>query len=133
MTRFFFEYRGRQDAGRIRAPRIITKEDVMQTIDEFAIGQMVIVRARYAGVWCGKLVQKAGRQVILEGARRMWSWWCRESISLSGVAVYGIRPEKSKIAPPVPQVWVEAIEIIPVSGDPLKSIMEADIAPQDWR
>lgn len=97
-------------------------------LDSFAIGQTVIIRTYSAGVWCGTLAQKAGNEVILHNARRMWRWWCKESISLSGVVQYGIRHDRSKIAPPVGQVWLEAIEIIPITGEAAQTIMEAPIA-----
>ena len=96
-------------------------------LDGFAVGQSVIVRTYSAGVWCGTLRQKAENEVVLTDARRMWRWWCAKSISLSGVVAFGIRREKSKIAAPVPEVWLEAIEILPISGGPLASIMEAEI------
>lgn len=96
-------------------------------IDSFAIGQHVIIRTYAAGVWCGLLDQKAGKEVILSNARRLWRWWCAESISLSGVVRYGIDPKKSKIAAPIEKVWLEAIEIMPISGKSLTSIMEAPI------
>lgn len=94
-------------------------------INDFAIGQTVIIRTYSAGVWCGILERKAGNEVILRNARRMWQWWCRESISLSGVVKYGIKPGKSKIAPAIDAVWLEAIEIMPITGEPARSIMEA--------
>ena len=97
------------------------------TLDDFAIGETVIIRTYAAGVWCGNLVRKAGREVILTDARRMWLWWCKRSISLSGVAVYRIDQDKSKICAPVKEVWLEAIEIIPIFDEPAKSIMEAKI------
>lgn len=97
------------------------------TLDNFANGQNVVVRTLSAGVWCGTLSQKSGNEVILTGARRMWRWWCKESISLSGVVCYGIDQTKSKIAAPVDQVWLEAIEIMPIKGDAAKSVMEAPI------
>ncbi|WP_423797764.1 DUF6948 domain-containing protein [Neisseria gonorrhoeae] len=43
------------------------------------------------------LKQKAGNEVILTKARRMYSWWAKESISLSGVARHGIRQDGSQI------------------------------------
>jgi hypothetical protein len=52
----------------------------------------------------------------------MWYWVAAESISLSGVANYGIIDSKSKIAPAVDSVWMEAIEIIPTSDKATKSI-----------
>ena len=97
------------------------------SMDYFCQGESVIVRTFSAGVWCGTLKKKSGNEVILENARRMWRWFCKKSISLSGVVGYGIVREKSKIAAPVPQVWLEAIEIMPISGEPLDSIMGAEI------
>lgn len=94
-------------------------------INDFAIGQTVIIRTYSAGVWCGTLERKAGNEVILRNARRMWQWWCAKSISLSGVVKYGIKSEKSKIAPAIDAVWLEAIEIMPITGEPARSIMEA--------
>lgn len=95
------------------------------SLDNFSVGQYVIVRTYSAGVWCGVLKQKAGKEVILGNARRMWHWWCAKSISLSGVVAHGISQDKSKIAPPVDAVWMEAIEILPIEGAPLQSILSA--------
>lgn len=92
---------------------------------QFAIGKNVIIRTYSAGVWCGTLSQKSGNEVILTDARRLWRWWAAESISLSGVANYGIIESKSKIAPLIEGVWLEAIEIIPTTEKAKKSIMEA--------
>lgn len=77
-------------------------------------------------VWCGTLVQKSGNEVVLVNARRMWSWWCKDSISLSAVVQYGI-DRSSKIAAAVDSVWLEAIEIMLIDGESETSIMEADI------
>lgn len=96
-------------------------------LNNFCIGSTVIVRTYSAGVWCGTLVQKSGNEVVLVNARRMWRWWCKESISLSGVVRYGIDRSKSKIAAPIDSVWLEAIEIMPIDGESETSIMEADI------
>lgn len=92
------------------------------------IGQTVIVRTYSAGVFCGTVQAKDGNEVILTNARRMWKFWCAQSISLSGVVVHGIDRSRSRIAPPVPSVWLEAIEILPISGAALDSIMGADNA-----
>jgi hypothetical protein len=91
----------------------------------FGIGKNVIIRTYSAGVWCGTLAQKSANEVVLTGARRMWRWWAKESISLSGVANYGINQDKSQIAPKVDGVWLEAIEIIQTTEIAEKSIMEA--------
>ena len=100
-------------------------------LDGFAIGQEVIIRTYSAGVWFGRLKEKAGREVILTEARRMWRWWAKESISLSGVALHGIKQEKSRIAGAVESVWLEVIEIIPVSGYAAESIRMAQETGQD--
>lgn len=92
---------------------------------QYAIGKNVIIRTYSAGVWCGTLSQKSGNEVILNNARRLWRWWAAESISLSGVANFGILEDKSQIAPKVDGVWLEAIEIIPTTDKAEKSIMGA--------
>ena len=92
---------------------------------QFGIGKNVIIRTYSAGVWCGTLSQKSGNEVILTNARRLWRWWAAESISLSGVAKFGVIEDKSQIAPKVDGVWLEAIEIIPTTDKAEKSIMGA--------
>lgn len=94
-------------------------------INDFAIGKEVIIRTYSAGVWFGVLKQKAGNEVILTKARRMYTWWAKESISLSGVARHGIKQENSKICGELDSVWLEAIEIIPVTGNAAESISTA--------
>lgn len=90
------------------------------------IGEKVIIRTYSAGVWFGTLEQKAGNEVIITNARRMWRWWAAESISLSAVALHGIKHDKSKIVEAVPAVWLEAIEIIPCSDVAIKSLESAE-------
>ena len=100
-------------------------------INDFAIGQEVIVRTYSAGVWFGRLKEKSGDEVILTEARRMWRWWAKESISLSGVALYGVKQEKSRIPGALDSVWLQAIEIIPISGKAAESIRTAEETQQD--
>lgn len=99
-------------------------------INDYAIGKEVIIRTYSAGVWFGVLSQKAGNEVILTKARRMYKWWAKESISLSGVARHGIKQEDSKICGELDSVWLEAIEIIPVTGNAAESIRTATEVPQ---
>ena len=103
-------------------------QKVAEGLNNFCVGSTVVIRTYSAGVWCGSLAQKSGNEVILVNARRMWRWWCKESISLSAVVQYGIDGSKSKIAAPVESMWLEAIEIMPIDGQAEKSIMEAEIA-----
>ena len=91
------------------------------TLNRF-IGDKVIIRTYSAGVWFGTLKEKSGNEVILKNARRMWRWWAKESISLSGVANHGIKQDKSKIAPAVESIWLEAVEIIPCTKESIESI-----------
>ena len=100
-------------------------------LNRFAIGQEVIIRTYAAGAWFGRLKEKAGEEVILTQARRMWRWWAKESISLSGVALHGIKQEDSRIAGAIDSVWLQAIEIIPISGTAAKSIRTAQETAQD--
>ena len=100
-------------------------------LNNFAIGQEVIIRTYSAGVWFGRLKEKSGNEVILTEARRMWRWWCKESISLSGVVRHGINQDKSRIAGAIDSIWLEAIEIMPISGKPADSIRTAEETQQD--
>lgn len=92
------------------------------------VGKVAIIRTQSAGVWCGTVAEKDGAEIILTNARRMWFWKAAESISLSAVAKFGIDQSKSKIAPAVDSVWLEAIEIIPTEGKAAMSILVADDA-----
>lgn len=98
-------------------------------IDNFCHGKVVIIRTYSAGVWAGTLSEKSKDEVILKNARRMWQWHSEKSISLSAVAVHGINQSKSKIAPPVNEVWLMPIEILPFCNvQAEKSVMESSHA-----
>ena len=96
----------------IEIVKLLSTENTSTKGDCRYVGTDVIIRTYSAGVWFGTLDQKDGNEVILVNARRMWRWHCKKSISLSGVALFGLNEEKSRIAPPVDSVWLEAIEII---------------------
>ena len=86
------------------------------------IGKKCVVRTYSAGVWFGEIAEKSGNEVILKDARRMWKWWAAEGISLSSVALHGVKYGESKIVEAVPAVWLEAIELIPASNKAIASI-----------
>ena len=86
------------------------------------LGKKCVVRTYSAGVWFGEIAEKSGNEVIVKNARRMWKWWAAEGISLSAVALHGIRHDKSKIIESVPAVWLEAIELIPASDKAIANI-----------
>lgn len=115
--------REREEAEEEPLPPVTVTET--KGINDYAIGKEVIIRTYSAGVWFGVLKQKAGNEVILTKARRMYKWWAKESISLSGVARYGIKQDDSKICGELDSVWLEAIEIIPVTGNAAESIRTA--------
>lgn len=103
------------------------KTENKQGLDDF-IDMDVIIRTYAAGVWFGRLAKKSGKEVILHSARRMWKWKCKEGVSLSEIAIHGVEEAESRICEPVPMVWLEAIEIIPVLFTAVKSIKEAEYA-----
>lgn len=93
----------------------------------YHIGKKVIIRTYSAGVHFGTLKEKAGKEVLLINSRRLYQFWCAKSISLSGVAVYGINQSKSRICPTIEEpLWLEAIEIIPCTDIAIKSIEGAE-------
>lgn len=92
------------------------------------IGKECIVRTYSAGVWFGEVSEKAGNEVILNNARRLWKWKTKRSISLSSIAAEGVDKGGCKFAPVVEQVWLEAIEIIPCTDTATQSIKEVEDA-----
>ena len=86
------------------------------------IGKKCVVRTYSAGVWFGEVAEKSGNEVIVKNARRMWKWWAAEGISLSSVALHGVKHDESRIVEAVPAVWLEAIELIPASDKAIASI-----------
>ena len=86
------------------------------------VGKKCVVRTYSAGVWFGEVAEKSGNEVIVKNARRMWRWWAEEGVSLSSVALRGVKQEQSKIVESVPAVWLEAIELIPASDKATASI-----------
>lgn len=90
------------------------------------IGKKVIIRTYAAGVFFGTLIEKAGKEVILNAARRLWYWdTADKGISLSDVAIGGIG--KGTRACAAVDIWLEAIEIIPCSEIAIKSIESTSV------
>ena len=86
------------------------------------VGKKCVIRTYSAGVWFGEVAEKSGNEVIVKNARRMWKWWAAEGISLSSVALHGVKQDQSKIVEAVPAAWLEAIELIPASDKAVASI-----------
>lgn len=81
----------------------------------FNRGDCVLVRTYSAGVFCGTLKSREGKEVVLENARRIWFW--AGAASLSQLATTGTsKPDQCKFPPAVPAVLLtEVIEILAVS------------------
>jgi len=92
------------------------------------VGKKCIIRTYSAGVWFGEVIEKAGMEVIVKNARRMYTWHTKKSISLSSVALHGINQSKSEICEAVELVNLEAIELIPCTCDAIVSIESATVA-----
>ena len=86
------------------------------------VGKKCVIRTYSAGVWFGEVTEKSGNEVVVKNARRMWKWWATEGISLSAVALHGVKHDQSRIVEAVPAVWLEAIELIPASDKAIASI-----------
>ena len=84
----------------------------------------VIVRTYSAGCFAGYLESRAGKEVVLTEAIRLWYW--AGAASLSELAVAGTaRPQSCKFPAPVPRVTLtESIEIIETTAAARRSIQE---------
>lgn len=86
---------------------------------------IVLIRTYSAGVHFGVLKSRAGKEVTLTHARRLYSW--SGACSLSQVAVDGVDLENSRISVMVPEITLtEAIEIIPMSEKAARQMMGAE-------
>ena len=76
------------------------------------IGKDVIVRTYSAGVHCGTLKSKDGKEVVLTNSRRLWYW--DGAASLSQLAIDGVsKPYNCMFPAAVDEILLtEAIEII---------------------
>lgn len=90
----------------------------------------VIVRTYSAGVFAGVLESRAGKEVALKQARRLWYW--AGAASLSQLAVDGTkRPKDCKFPTEVPRVELtEAIEILDVTPEARASIAAVPVWAQ---
>lgn len=85
------------------------------------LGKKVIIRTYSAGVHYGLLVEKVGKECILEDAIRIWHW--SGANSLSQLAKDGTeKPDSCKFAVPIKDITLEWIEILPCTDEAQKSI-----------
>jgi len=86
-------------------------------------GKPVIVRTYSAGAHFGYLARRDGKEVDLQGSRRLWRWY--GAWTLSEVATAGLDAQKSRVAAPVSITLTEAIEIIDCTAEAVASIESA--------
>ena len=82
----------------------------------------VLVRTYSAGVHFGYLVSRKGQEVVLAGSRRIWYW--KGANTLSEIALHGVGPG-SKVAERVDIILIQAIEVISMAADGVKSLEAA--------
>lgn len=87
----------------------------------------VLVRTHSAGVFCGYLKQKKGKEATMLEARRIWYW--DGAASLSELAMNGTsKPDQCKFPCAVDQIELtEVIEVIQMTQQAKKSISEVKI------
>lgn len=79
------------------------------------IGKKVITRSHYAGVHIGTLDAKAGGEVRLKDAHRLWYW--KGAFTLSQVAETGVKAG-SRVGVVTPEVELtEVCEVIPITDE----------------
>ena len=87
-----------------------------------AKGKPVIVRTYSAGVHFGYLSARSGKEVELNGSRRIWSW--KGANTLSEIANHGVGAG-SRLAERVTIILTEAIEIISCSAEAVRNLEAA--------
>ena len=115
------------------------KRTVQQILDDLARLQaeldavsgdgVVVVRSGQSGCWLGRLVYKAGDEVKLADARRLWYW--SGAASLSQLANEGVsKPGECKFPATVAEVTVLGVcEIIPATATAVASVAKVP----EWR
>ena len=107
----------------INGVEYVEKSAVAQTMATSTDGlQYVCIRTYSAGVHCGYLKERNGKEVVLVNARRIWKW--AGAFTLSELAIKGVtKPEECKFACVVPCIYLtEAIEVIPMTEEAMNSI-----------
>ena len=107
----------------INGVEYVKKEDAGIIAQEVDGMRFVCVRTYSAGVHCGYLKERNGKEVTLVNAIRVWCWY--GACSLSQLATDGSSElSKCKYSVTVPEILLtEAIEIIPMT-EKAKSQME---------
>ena len=96
------------------------------------IDKPVIIRSHDAGCHFGTLKAVDGENVQLANSRRLWRWWAKKSVSLSGLALHGMaRRSEVRVAGALDRHVIRGwCEIIPCSDGAAQSIADCDEAVQ---
>jgi len=88
-------------------------------------GEVVIIRAKEAGVFCGEIKKRDGENVVMKSCRRLWYW--DGAASLSQMAINGVsKPQNCKFSVVTYNHEIIGVcEIIPCTEKAVTSIMGA--------
>ena len=105
----------------------IREDAINERAEELDGMQYVMCRTYSAGVFCGYLASREGKEVVLKNARRIWYW--EGAASLSQLAMEGTsKPKNCKFPCEVDEVTLtEAIEIIPMTQKAKESIASVEV------
>ncbi len=95
--------------------------DTSQDPQQVTTPEIVLVRARNAGVHYGTLTSKGPEFIELENSRRIWSW--AGAFTLSEVSQIGV--DSARVAESVPSISIPVSdlgEIIPMSKGAINSL-----------
>jgi hypothetical protein len=88
-----------------------------------ASGKYVVIRTYSAGVHCGELVSRDGKEATLRNARRIWRW--QGANTLSEIANRGVG-DGSRVSETVSEITLtEVIEVITASDAGQKNLEAA--------
>jgi len=87
----------------------------------------VIIRSRDSGVIYGKIIERKGKEVLLDNTRQLWRWYAAKGITLIDVAKYGVVAKECKFSEPDggPVIVLDACSIIACTPDAERSIENA--------
>ena len=100
----------------------IPKDSLLKTAEKKDGMQLVCIRTYSAGVHCGYLKERSGKEATLVDSIRIHYW--NGAASLSQLAMEGVNnPDSCRFAMPVNEIILtEVIEVIPMTEKAVKNI-----------
>jgi hypothetical protein len=89
-----------------------TQPESKKTLEQMHVGKYVLIRTYSAGVHFGRLIRREGKEVLIDEARRIWSWdgaFTLSKISIDGVGSGKLSTKTNGF------IATETIEILPLS------------------